>query len=156
MHSQYDNFFDADPLNPKAGFQNLSGGQVLRAPNHTEQVGLEYDWPVPWGRVLGESTRRFLNLGALRLRGEWYHTDFLIFRPFGKGGFAGSNDLQHPYSVFNIYATLPTEDGKWSLRFFAKNFTNTKYYQYKGDNPWGWTGYGGMPPWFGGDLTYRF
>ena len=137
MHSQYDNFIDKNIFDPAAGNQNLSGNQMERSPNHTEQVGLEYDWPVPWSRVLGDSTSRFLNLGALRLRGEWFHTDYILFRPFGKNGWAGDNNYQNPYSIFNFYATLPTEDGKWSLRFFAKNFTNTKYYTYKVADPWG-------------------
>ena len=156
MHSQYDNFHDEDPINPAAGAQNLSGHQVLRAPNSTEQVGLEYDWRIPWHRILSDSVRQYLDLGALRLRGEWYHTDYLVYRPFNKGGFLGNNDVQNPYSIFNFYATLPTEDGKWSLRFFAKNFTNTKYYQYKLETSAWWDGTGGMPPWFGGDLTYRW
>jgi iron complex outermembrane receptor protein len=156
MHSQYDNFHDTDSLNPAAGLQNLSGNQTERAPNHTEQVGLEYAWPVPWGSILGERADHFLNLGTLRMRGEWFHTDYIIFRPFGGTGFSGANDRQNPYSIFNFYATLPTEDGKWSLRFFAKNFTNTKYYSYKIALPEGYDGIGGAPPWFGGDLTYRF
>jgi len=154
MHSQYDDFHDADPFNPAAGFQNLAGNQMERAPNHTEYVGLEYDWPVPWERVLGENS--WLRLGSLRLRGEWYHTDYLVYRPFGKTGFAGANDVQNPYSIFNFYATLPTTDDKWALHFYAKNFTATRYYFYKGENPWGWDGQPGLPQWFGGDLTYRF
>ena len=156
MHSQYDKFNDEDPFNPKAGFQNLAGNQVERAPNHTEFVGLEYDWNIPWDRVMGANQMGLPPLGALRLRGEWYHTDYLVYRPFGKTGFAGANDVQNPYSIFNFYATLPTADEKWSLHFYAKNFTNTKYFFYKGENPWGWDGTGGMPPWFGGDLTYNF
>jgi iron complex outermembrane receptor protein len=159
MHSQYDALSAIDPINVKAGVQNLSGKQMQRSPNHTEQVGLEYSWPVPWGRILGDSTRRFLNLGPLKVRGEWYHTDTLVFHPFGKTGpapFGALDDVQHPYSIFNFYATLPTEDGKWSLRFFAKNFTNTKYYSFKYPDGWNYFGVGGAPPWFGGDLTYRF
>lgn len=156
MHSQYDDFHDADLLNPKAGNQDLSGNQIERAPNHTEQVGLEYNWPVPWSRVIGDSTSHFLDLGALRLRGEWFHTDYIVFRPFGKTGYGGANDVQNPYSIFNFYATLPIEDSKWSLRFFAKNFTNTKYYSYKLGYAWQYVGIGGAPPWFGGDLTYNF
>ena len=42
------------------------------------------------------------------------------------------------------------------LRFFAKNFTNTKYFGDTIATTYGRTGVGGMPPWFGGDLTYRF
>jgi iron complex outermembrane receptor protein len=156
MHSQYERFHDEDLLNPKAGLQDLSGNQMERAPNHTEFVGLEYAWPVPWHSIIGTPNQSYLNFGSLRLRGEWFHTDYIIFRPFGNTGFAGDNDRQNPYSIFNFYATLPTEDGKWSLRFFAKNFTFTKYYSYKTADPWGYVGTGGMPPWFGGDLTYRF
>jgi iron complex outermembrane receptor protein len=156
MHSEYEDFHDADIINPSAGNQNLSGNQITRSPNSTEQVGLEYDWQVPWNRVLPDPTSRFLNLGALRLRGEWFHTDYIIFAPFGKTGFYGANDVQNPYSIFNFYASLPAQDDRWTLRFFAKNFTNTKYYTYKSSAPWQWSGVGGNPPWFGGDLTYHF
>jgi iron complex outermembrane recepter protein len=156
MHSQYDQLVTADPGNPAGGNQNLAGRQMQRAPNHTEQVGIEYDFTVPWNRVLGEQAGRRLDLGALRLRGEWYHTDYIVFSPFPKNGFSGANDVQNPYSIFNFYATLPTNDGKWSLRFFAKNFLAQKYYQYKVGGADSVFGIGGQPQWFGADLTYRF
>jgi iron complex outermembrane receptor protein len=156
MHSQFENFFDADPVNPKAGIQDLSGTQLLRAPNHTEYIGLEYYWPVPWEGVLGAWQTEFLHLGALQIRGEWYHTDYLVYRPFGKSGFAGDNDYQHPYSIYNFYAELHSQDERWNLRFFAKNFTAQKYYSYKQEGPQGWNGVGGQPRWFGGELTYHF
>jgi outer membrane receptor protein involved in Fe transport len=158
MHSQYDKLSDINPQNPSGGAVNLAGKQMQRSPNHTESVGLEYDWQIPWDSFMSRST--FLPpLGALRIRGEWYHTDTIIFHPFGKIGpepFTEDNDVQHPYSIFNFYATLPTEDGKWSLRFFAKNFLAQKYYQYKVGNAANIFGVGGAPQWFGGDLTYRF
>jgi iron complex outermembrane receptor protein len=156
MHSQYDSLLDTDPANPKAGLQNLAGNQMQRAPNHTEQVGLEYDWPVLWSRILPESTSGYLRLGPLRLRGEWYHTDYVVFRPFNGTGFGGANDRQKPYSIFNFYATLPTEDGKWSLRFFAKNFLAQQYFQYKIASAYARYGVGGAPQWLGADLTYHF
>ena len=123
MHSQYDTLFDIDQANPAAGVQNLAGNQMQRAPNHTEQVGLQYDWAVPWESILGARASRFLELGSLKVRGEWYHTDYVIFRPFGGTGFGGANDRQNPYSIFNFYATLPAKQDKWSLHFFAKNFS---------------------------------
>ena len=157
MHSEYNNFFDADPENPGAGLQNLSGHQMERSPNHTEQVGLEYDLPIPWNSILNDSSRRFLALGPLRLRGEWYHTDYIPLRPFGGNDFGGKWDRQSNYSIFNFYASLPIKDGKWTLDFFAKNFTNTKYFDYILATTWGQRiGVGGMPPWFGGDVTYHF
>jgi len=156
MHSQYDTLFNTDGTNPGAGVQDLAGHQMQRAPNHTESVGLEYSWQVPWERVLGPLSNDSFRLGALRLRGEWYHTDYIVFQPFGKTGFGGANDVQNPYSIFNLYATLPTADGKWSLRFFAKNFLAQQYFQYKVSEPYSRFGVGGMPQWFGGDLTYRF
>jgi hypothetical protein len=130
---------------------------MQRSPNHTEQVGLEYDWDVPWNRLLGAQTAHMFDLGAFRVRGEWYHTDTVIFHPFGKVGQFGEDlDVQHPYSIFNVYATLPTEDGKWSARFFAKNFLAQKYFQYKVGGASNVFGVGGAPQWFGGDITYRF
>lgn len=157
MHSQYDDFHDIDVTNPKAGLENLSGNQMERAPNHSELIGIQYDWQIPWEDLLGPSYKRIPPLGALRLRGEWYHTDYIIFRPYGGTGFGGANDRQNPYSIFNFYATLPTADGKWSLRFFAKNFLAQKYFQYKIATDWFQRlGVGGQPQWFGADLTYRF
>jgi iron complex outermembrane recepter protein len=156
MHSQYDNFFDTNTMNPKAGPQDLSGNQMERAPNSTELIGLQYDWQVPWNRILPESTRSFLDPGPLKVRGEWFHTDYIVFYPFGKTGFAGANDVQNPYSIFNFYASLPTEDDKWSISFFAKNLTATKYFSYKIPFTWGWAGVGGQPQWFGGEIAYKF
>jgi iron complex outermembrane recepter protein len=156
MHSQYDTLFDIDPTNAAAGVQNLAGHQLQRAPNSTEQVGLEYDWQIPWRRVLGESGDGYLRLGPLRTRGEWYHTDYITFSPFGRTGPWPSPPVQNPYSIFNIYATLPIQDGRWSLRFFAKNFLAQKYYQYKLTTSYETFGVGGAPQWFGGDLTYKF
>jgi hypothetical protein len=121
--------------------------------------------PVPWGRILGGSTRRFLDLGSLRLRGEWSRTNastntIAVGPSFGGssfGGFAGgAENKQNVHSTFNFYATLPTENGKWSLRFFAKNFTNSMYLQYKASMTYSGEGDGGYPPLLGVDLTYRF
>jgi iron complex outermembrane receptor protein len=157
MHSQYDALIDENPATPGAPPQNLAGQQMQRSPNHTEKVGLEYDWDVPWNRLLGAQTAHMFDLGAFRVRGEWYHTDTVIFHPFGKVGQFGEDlDVQHPYSIFNVYATLPTEDGKWSARFFAKNFLAQKYFQYKVGGASNVFGVGGAPQWFGGDITYRF
>ncbi len=62
MHSQYDELTDINPTDPAAGAQNLAGKQMQRSPNHTEQVGLEYDWDIPWNRVLGAQTAHTLDL----------------------------------------------------------------------------------------------
>ena len=171
MHSQYDKFSDFDVLKTYSltgpngvatllphTFENLAGHQMERAPNKTINVGLEYDAPIPWHSVIGDRAQGFLNLGSLRLRGEWYWSDFVIFRVYDLGGAPGSNfNRQNPYSIFNLYATLPTEDNKWSLRVFAKNFTSTKYIDYSTAEPWGQIfTVGGLPQWFGADLTYRF
>lgn len=156
MHSQYDSLFDTDPANPKAGLQNLAGNQMQRAPNHTEQVGLQYDLHVPWNSIVGTSASNLLDLGDLRLRGEWYHTDYIIFRPFNGTGFGGANDRQNPYSVFNLYASVPAQQGKWTLQFFAKNFLAQQYFQYKIASAYARYGVGGAPQWFGGNLTYHF
>lgn len=160
MHSQYDRFHDGDEANQQFPIENLSGHQMTQAPNSTESIGVGYEWNLPWQRILGQSLGDRLRLGALRLRGEWYHTDFIIFRPYlkvpGAFGQVNGGDFQNPYSIFNFYATLPTEDDHWALHFYAKNFTNTRYFVFGTVGEATASGSGGMPPWFGGDLTYNF
>jgi len=160
MHSQYDNFFDGDAANPQFGIEDLSGHQMTQAPSATQFIGLGYEWHVPWQRVLGEAFADKVRLGPLRLRGEWFHTSTILFRPYlnrpGAFGQLNGGDFSDPYSIFNFFATLPTEDDKWTLHFYAKNFTNTKYFIFGTVGQATASGVGGMPPWFGGDLTYRF
>jgi len=154
MHSQYGDFTTADPSNLYKGIEKITG-QMTRAPNSTENIGIEYSVNVPWDNVLGSLNRR-LNLGPLRLRGEWFHTDYIIFEPYLPAKFGWQYNRQDPYSIFNFYASLPTEDEKWTLHFFAKNFTNTHYFISSGGSAVSYTALGGTPPWLGGDLTYRF
>jgi iron complex outermembrane receptor protein len=160
MHSQYDRFHDGDEANPQFGVENLSGHQMTQAPNATEFIGLGYEWHIPWQHVFGEAFANKINLGALKLRGEWFHTSTILFRPYlkvpGAFGQVNGGDFSNPYSIFNFFATLPTEDDKWTLHFYAKNFTNTKYFIFGTVGQASASGVGGVPPWFGGDLTYRF
>ena len=112
LHARYDEFFDVDPANPDVGAQDLEGNHLNRAPDYTVNVGLEYEWPVPLARF-----------GPLRVRGEWYHTDDIWYRPYG-----GRDDIQTGFSLWNAYASLTDASGHLELRFIGKNLADEGYY----------------------------
>src|SRR5205807_5711124 len=104
LHSYYGKFEDIDDRNPRGPFENLKGKQLSNAPNYTLMLGTEYAWPVPdWSRI-GPVSERLLGGSAIstfRLRAEFYHTDYILFRPFGH-----EDDKQKNYSIVNFFATL--------------------------------------------------
>jgi len=98
-----------------------------------------------------------LPFNTLRVRGEWYHTDYIVFRPFAGEGYGGAEDKQKNYSLFNAYATFTSRDDRYQLRFYGKNLTNYEYFGYKIAAAWGQRlGVGGLPRWFGVELTATF
>jgi iron complex outermembrane receptor protein len=153
LRSYYVTFEDIDVANPNAGTQNLHGNQLNSAPNYTFNLGAEYAYPLPgqWPRFGS------IALNTLRLRGEWYLTDYIIFRPYNGTGYGGAEDRQKGYQLFNLYTTLSSPGDKYELRFFVKNLTNTEYYGYKIAAAWGQRlGVGAMPRWFGVEITASF
>ncbi len=112
LHARYDEFFDTDPANPDVGAQDLEGNHLNRAPDYTVNVGLEYEWPVP-----------IAHFGPLRLRGEWYRTDDVWYRPYGS-----PDDIQEGFSLWNAYASLTDASGHVELRFIGKNLADQGYY----------------------------
>jgi iron complex outermembrane receptor protein len=146
LHSKYVKFVDTDDTNPNAGLQDLAGKQLSNAPNYTVNLGAEYAWPIP-GQWFGSST-----FNTLRLRGQWFHTDYILFRPFGD-----SEDKQKNYSIFSLFAAVTSRDEKFELRAFAKNVTDTQYFGFKFAFPWGYRiGVGGPPRIVGTELTFKF
>jgi hypothetical protein len=129
----------------------LSGASTKRS-----RIGLEYHWPVGWGGMLGDYAGRFLDLRSLRLRGEWSRMNTNAFGP-SFGGFAGATENRpNPQSMFNFYATLPSQDGKWALRFFARNLSSTSSVQSRAPRGYAGESAGDYPRLLGVDLTYRF
>jgi iron complex outermembrane receptor protein len=165
LHSYYVKFKDIDVANPNFGFngatvpalmeEDLSGHQLNSAPNYTFNLGAEYAWPIPL--QLSGFNLGYLPLNTLRLRGEWYLTDYIVFRPYNGTGFGGAEDRQKGYQLFNAFATLSSPGDKYQLRFFVKNLTNYEYFGYKIAAAWGQRlGVGGMPRWFGVEITASF
>ncbi len=151
LHSEYKKFTDVDNADsaPMAVAQDLSGRQLNRAPNYTVNLGAEYAWPIPgrWYNSLGAYTP-----STIRLRGEWFLTDYILFRPFGD-----PEDKQSGYSLFNLFATLTPPGNKYQLRFFAKNLADKQYYGYKLALGGGIrVGVGAPPRTFGAELTAWF
>ncbi|MGH7802903.1 MAG: TonB-dependent receptor, partial [Candidatus Binatia bacterium] len=112
LNARYDEFRDTDPANPDVGVQDLEDHHLNRAPDYTANVGLEYEWQVPAARF-----------GPLRLRGEWYKTDDVWYRPYG-----GPDDIQESFSLWNAYASLADASGRLELRLIGKNLADQGYY----------------------------
>ncbi len=112
LHARYDEFNDVDPANPDAGAQDLRGNPLNRAPDYTVNVGLEYEWAIPVER-----------LGALRIRGEWFQTDEIWYRPYGD-----PDDIQPGFSLWNAYTSLSDATGHAELRLIGKNLADQGYY----------------------------
>ena len=141
LHARYDRFSDTDPANPNAGTQDLTGNPMNRAPNYTLTVGTEYAWPIVWSRF-----------GTLRARSEWFVTDDVYFRQFGR-----ADDRQDSYWLWNAFAALTDSSDKVELRVYGRNILDTRYLTNIAATQIG-THYGeaGEPATFGSDLTLRF
>ena len=61
--------------------------------------------------------------GPLRLRGEWYRTDDIWYRPYGV-----PVDIQEGFSLWNAYASLTDASGHVEIRFIGKNLADEGYY----------------------------
>lgn len=69
LDATYNDYRDLDTLNPLAGFQDLSGNPLNRAPDFSGTLGVEADLPV------GDA-------GEATLRAEAFHSTRVQFRPF--------------------------------------------------------------------------
>jgi len=141
LDARYDRFSDSDPANPNAGTQDLTGNPMSRAPDYTLTVGTEYAWAIDWSR-----------LGVLRARSEWFVTDDVYFRQFGR-----ADDRQDSYWLWNAFVAMTDTSDKVELRAYARNILNTRYLTNIAAQQLG-THYGeaGEPATFGTDLTLRF
>lgn len=104
LDATYDTYVDLDPLRPTAGFLNLSGNRLNRAPEYTVNLGLTFTAPV------GD--------GSLTLRGEAFHSAEVFFRQFNQ-----PLDAQDAYTTYNVFATWDPA-GPFSIRAFGRNITD--------------------------------
>jgi iron complex outermembrane recepter protein len=141
LHARYDDFSNTDPANPNAGSQNLTGNHMNRAPDYTVTIGTEYPWRIP--------LRAF---GTLRARSEWFVTDDIYFREFGR-----ADDRQNAYWLWNVFLSATNRSDNVELRFFGRNVLDKRYLINISATQIG-THYGeaAPPASFGSELTVRF
>jgi outer membrane receptor protein involved in Fe transport len=93
------------------------------------------------------------SLNTFRLRGEWYHTDYILFRPFGHR----EDNRQKNFSILNLFATLASRNDNLEFRVFGKNLTDAQYFGFIASAQAFSLGVPGGPPrTFGAELTLKF
>ncbi|WP_299694221.1 TonB-dependent receptor [Hydrocarboniphaga sp.] len=152
LDAYYQKFCDTDSSKPAAQRvndcpyeggtgQDLKGVELSRAPDYTVNLGAEYSFETPADWV-----------NRWRLRGEWFKSAPVVFRPFG-----GPEDGQKSYSLVNAYLSTNDVSGNLGLRLFVKNIMNTEYYLYSAADAAGRVyGPGGEPRRFGLEMTYHW
>lgn len=109
LDSKYKEFTDLDTLNPQAGFQDLSGNPLNRAPKFSGTFGVEADLDI-------------LGVSDLMVRAEMYHSSRVYYRPYGQKA-----DSQEAYQTINLYATYRAHQSPFSFRAYVKNATDEDY-----------------------------
>jgi len=115
-------------LNPSTGVsglsQDLSGAQLVRAPDWSGNLGFSYDTPIG-GLKLGVTGNMTFTSG--------FFTD-AANKPGGR---------QDAYQLFDATLRIGDLDDRWELALIGKNLTNKYYYTRSLDNPLSGAGTGG-------------
>ncbi len=150
LDATYDEFSSADGLelsnapglvDPSlATEEDLAGNHLNRAPEYTFFVGAEYELPMG-------------SFGFLTVRGEYFWSDELFFRPFEK-----DFDRQEAYSIVNAFVTWMDEDRQYQIRGWGKNLGNEAYLvaAYSSDVTLQMLGNYAPPRTYGVDLRFSF
>lgn len=144
LDATYDEFLNLDPLDPMAGYQDLSGKHLNRAPDYTIGAGAEY---------AVSASELGLGDGEFRFRGEVFHSAKVFFRPFNLPA-----DTQKAYTVGNLFASYESGEGGYLVRAYVKNVGDVEYWEQllansvMGVN----TGHYAPPRTFGVELSLRF
>jgi iron complex outermembrane receptor protein len=114
---------------------DASGKTMVRAPEFTASLGVDYKTPLPYGR--------------LTLSGNVYFSSTIYFDP---------NDLtsQPDYATLDLRATWTMPDDKWSVSLFGSNVTDTKYVTQIAEDGFGYGAVYGTPSTFGVELNTKF
>lgn len=103
LDAEYTDFVTADVLDPAGPLVNLSGNQLIRAPELSANIGVSFDLPL---------NDRFSSV----LRIENAYVDDYYFTAFNR-----SPALQKSYSQTNAFLTFEAQDQSWKLSLFGKN-----------------------------------
>jgi len=141
LRARFDEYLTINPLQPALGIIDRSGNPLLRAPDLTFNLGLQYRWPSAFE---GKD---------VTLRADGYHRSKIYFSAF-KDDFASDETLD----LWNIQLSFePTGNSGMYGAIFVKNLTDKHYWSFC---PVGSTaGYGGLvapPRTVGAQVGYRY
>lgn len=102
LHTEYKNFTNPNPTNP-AQDPNLSGNQLIQAPETSLRLGAEYNWDIADGRM--------------KLRGEMNYQDRIYFTPYNENQVS-----REPNKKFNVF--LNYDSDHWNASLYVLNLTD--------------------------------
>lgn len=119
LKAEFDEYFDQDGFKntallveeSNAPVEDLSGNALVRTPNYTYTLGLNFRWPAA-----------NLGLGEMRFRLENYGTDEFYFRPFNN-----PEDRQGAYRLTNAFFGVTSKSERVSAKIFVKNLFDEDY-----------------------------
>jgi iron complex outermembrane receptor protein len=128
------------PEHPPGSFPgncNAKGNTMIRAPELTATVAVDYAFPLASSGELG------FNVTAAYNDGFYWDADNRVKQP--------------SYTLVNAQVSLTTADERWRLRLWSRNLTDEKYYITVSTSAgFGDAGAPGAPREYGVGLTYRF
>ena len=140
LDSAYGDFLNEDALQFGVGPINVNGNRLNRAPEHSFNLGMNYNVALNGGGTL-----------ALSLNNSYRSRTY--FREFN-----ALADSQASYVVVNADANYQSADGTYGARFFIKNATNDAYItgMATGNTQYGRHAHWGMPRQVGIEVTRYF
>lgn len=141
LNARFDDYITTNPLNQAAGAVNQAGNPLLRAPDTTFNIGMQYKWPSAFE---GKD---------VTLRADGYHRSKMYYTAF-KDGLA-SEELDF---LGNVQLSFePTGNRGMYGAAFIKNLTDKRYHtNIFASATGGYIGYMAPPRTVGVQLGYRY
>jgi iron complex outermembrane receptor protein len=114
---------------------SADGKTMIRTPEFTANVGANYRYDLPYGRVT--------------LSGNLYYTTTIYFDPT-------DTTSQPGYAILDLRATWTGPEGKTSFSVFGNNVTDTQYVTQIAEDAFGYGGVTGTPATVGVELRTKF
>lgn len=118
LDAKYKDYVNTDSSVPGSRPIDLRGRTITKSPKFTGNIGAQF------------TSSDVRGLGHFTLRGEVYHTSSQSFTEFSK-----PQDIQPAYTIYNAYLTLEGIDNRYSLRLYARNLTDKRYFNFVTDSP---------------------
>lgn len=115
---------------------NAKGNEMIRAPNLSSSLTVDYSTPVSAGLEAGATV-------------GWQHN--------GKFYWEVNNDVyQEAYDIINAQVSLGKSDGRWRTRLWSRNILNEKYFLFVNTNAFGATASAAAPRTYGIAVDLKF